>query len=583
MSSAAPESNKNNVEYQDPDNGQPQSPVSESEEGFSSATAGETANADNDVFSLSRIEIAEAIHKRLRPVLPNKHTAELLNGTPMVEWQLVDQGTITEEQLLKTYSELTGLQILEEEDLEDVQPNQELSYDFLSEYGCLPVSRSEGRMLLAVYQPYNLSHIAAVWYSFFGEIPMFSLGLRTRIEHSLTNLYTIQGEEFTAADSEEASEQALKDLASEAPVVRLVNDMFNRAVEKDASDIHVEPGEENLTVRFRIDGILQTALTPPISYYAAVSSRLKLIAGMNIAERRLPQDGRIDLKVGQQRLDVRVSTIPSVHGESIVLRLLEKDISNFSLNNVGLEEDVYNQLLSMIQKPYGMMLVVGPTGSGKTTTLYGCMRFLNSESRKIITIEEPVEYQIPGLTQIHVRPQIGLSFANGLRSIVRQDPDVILVGEIRDRETAEIAIHAALTGHLVFSTLHTNDAAGAISRLLEMGMEGFLIASALIGVLSQRLVRKICFDCGGSGLTDSQKTCRTCNGTGHRGRTGIFELLNVNQEIREAINNRVDSTAITELAQKAGMRRLKDDGDLKVAAGITDETEVARVSRLEIE
>jgi len=581
--SVVPENNDINAEYQGTNKGVSQSRVSENEGGASSVNVDQSTNADKDVFSWSRARMAETVHEHLRPMLPNKRTAEMLDGTPMAEWQLVDQGTITEEQVLKAYGAATGLQMLEEEDLEDIQPNQELSHDFLSEHGCLPVSRSEGRILLAVYQPYVLSQIAAVWYSFFGEVPVFSLALRTRVEHCLTNLYTLQGEEYSTAESEEASEQALKDLASEAPVVRLVNDMFNRAVERGASDIHVEPGEDNLNIRFRVDGILHTALTPPSSYYAAVSSRLKLIAGMNIAERRLPQDGRIDLKVGQQRLDVRVSTLPSVHGESIVLRLLEKDISSFSLKNVGLEEDVYNQVLSMIQKPYGMMLVVGPTGSGKTTTLYGCMRFLNAESRKIITIEEPVEYQIPGLTQIQVRPNIGLSFANGLRSIVRQDPDVILVGEIRDRETAEIAIHAALTGHLVFSTLHTNDAAGAISRLLEMGMEGFLIASALIGVLSQRLVRKICPDCGGSGIAASRKKCRTCNGTGHRGRTGIFELLTVNHEIREAINNRADSTVIADLAQKGGMRRLKEDGDLKVATGITDDTEVARVSRLEVE
>jgi len=338
-----------------------------------------------------------------------------------------------------------------------------------------------------------------------------------------------------------------------------------------------------------VDGVLQTIQTPPMSQYPAIASRLKLLAGMNIAERRLPQDGRIDLEIGRTQLDVRVSTVPSMHGESIVLRLLQKDVTVFDLETIGLGADSKREFERLIRLPHGMILVVGPTGSGKTTTLYCVMKLLNAETRKIITIEDPVEYQLSGLTQIQVRPQIGLSFANGLRSIVRQDPDVILVGEIRDRETAEIAIHAALTGHLVLSTLHTNDAAGAISRLLDMGIESFLISSALLGVASQRLVGRVCSECGGTGrLVDSAdpdgpgRRCRNCFGSGVRGRIAIFELLLVNDEVRRAINERRDSTEIAAIARRHGMRPLREDGELKVASGITTAAEVARVCQLDL-
>jgi len=414
----------------------------------------------------------------------------------------------------------------------------------------------------------------------FSQDVEFCLGRRSLIEQALTRVYDIGEEQGDILDLDApTSEQALKDLAREAPVVRLVNDMFSRAMEMRASDIHVEPGEAEMAVRFRIDGVLHTVMTPPLNYYAAIASRIKLIANMNIAERRLPQDGRMDLNIAGEPVDVRVSSVPSMHGESIVLRLLQKDISIFNLDTLGLHGDLRTKIESLVQRPYGMVIVVGPTGSGKTTTLYSVMQLLNNENRKIITIEDPVEYQISGLTQIQVRPQIGLTFADGLRSIVRQDPDVILVGEIRDRETAEIAIHAALTGHMVFSTLHTNDAAGAVSRLLEMGIEGFLISSALLGVLSQRLVRRFCADCGGAGKVspDDERNCRGCGGTGYKGRTGIFEFLSVSDEIRNAVNLHKDSTVISSLAVEQGMKRLREDGNSKVTEGVTSAAEVARV------
>jgi type II secretory ATPase GspE/PulE/Tfp pilus assembly ATPase PilB-like protein len=469
----------------------------------------------------------------------------------------------------------------------------ELTFDFLASASCLPLSWTAESALLAVSHPYEVGRLAQYWRAMFDSDASFILARRPLIERYLTTLYdSAQAEEEGLNWDGDASEQTLRDLAREAPIVRLVNDMFHRAQEMGASDIHVEPSETEVAVRYRIDGVLQTVITPPKAQYAAIASRLKLLAGMNIAERRLPQDGRIDLTIGSSQLDVRVSTVPSMHGESIVLRLLQKDVTVFDLDKVGLSPDIREELERMFLMPHGMILVVGPTGSGKTTTLYCIMRVLNSDTRKIITIEEPVEYQLSGLTQIQVRSQIGLTFANGLRSIVRQDPDVILVGEIRDTETAEIAIHAALTGHLVLSTLHTNDAAGAVSRLLEMGVEGFLISSALLGVVSQRLVRRICPECGGSGrvgasssadrVEEGGKRCRNCLGNGYRGRVGIFEMLLVNEEIRRAINEHRDSNEIAAIARRHGMRTLREDGQSKVRQGITSEAEVTRVCQFDI-
>ncbi len=531
--------------------------------------------------------IAHDVHDQLRSGIADPTVSAVLDGTPHAEWTLVTQGKLGETDILSAYTAVTELPQAEDEEFENIEVVPDITHDFLSEHGCVPLVWADGQSVLAVYHPYSIGKVAYQWRAMFGHTPEFKLGRRSLVEHALTNFYAVAKREEDQIDwTADTSEQALKDLAHEAPVVRLVNDMFNRAVELGASDIHVEPSENELTIRYRVDGILHTVLNPPLSYYAAIASRLKLIANMNIAERRLPQDGRIDLNIGGTRLDVRVSTVPSMHGESIVLRLLQKDTSMFDLDNLGLGDHTLDRFKTIVQRPYGMVLVVGPTGSGKTTTLYGVMKMLNSEKSKIITIEDPVEYQISGLTQIQVRPQIGLSFANGLRSIVRQDPDIILVGEIRDRETAEIAIHAALTGHLVFSTLHTNDAAGAVSRLLEMGMEGFLISSALLGVLSQRLVRSLCKDCGGTGTDETNeqhRTCRRCSGTGYRGRTGIFELLVVNDELRTAINERRDSTEIARMARRADMRSLREDGERKIQAGVTTAAEVTRVCQLDIE
>ena len=353
--------------------------------------------------------------------------------------------------------------------------------------------------------------------------------------------------------------------------------MLSQALERNASDIHVEPEETQLVIRFRIDGVLHEYLSLPLSDYPAIASRIKLIGALNIAESRLPQDGRTNFQIGRREIDIRISTIPIMNGESIVMRLLRKDAMKFDLRELGMNETLLGKFEELISIPHGILLVVGPTGSGKTTTLYSVMQQLNDRKRKIITVEDPVEYQLPGLSQMQVNPKIGLSFASGLRHIVRQDPDVILVGEIRDRETADIAINAALTGHLVLSTLHTNDAVGAITRLSDMGVEGFLVASALFGVLSQRLVRRVCPHCRGAGSGPAGR-CRNCGGSGYRGRTGIYELLRIDDELRGAIVAKRPSGEINEIARRNGMIPLLEDGQSKVEQGITTEAELLRIA-----
>ena len=535
-------------------------------------------------------EIAETVRELLRRNAPGAAVAapgpEATPAVPMEEWNGVNQGRLAEADLLKAYAEVSGLALVDEEQNARPETFPEVTYDYLSHWNCLPLTWDDDTITLAVTNPYRLGTLQFQWLTLFRRQVSFVLARQSWIERALTAVYDTNPGGAGAADGD-ASEAALRDLAREAPIVRLVNDVFSRAVEMGASDIHVEPSEEQLTIRFRIDGVLQTVLTPPKAHYSAISSRIKLLAGMNIAERRLPQDGRIDLQINRAALDIRVSTVPSMHGESIVLRLLQKDVSVFDLDRLGLDAQTRRQFEEIVSMPHGMFLVVGPTGSGKTTSLYCVMKILNSGDTKIITLEDPVEYQMPGLTQIQVRSQIGLTFASGLRAIVRQDPDIILVGEIRDRETAEIAIHAALTGHLVLSTLHTNDAPGAISRLLDMGVEGFLISSALLGVLSQRLVRRVCPECHGGGRTadtgspEGSKRCRTCSGSGFRGRVGIFELMVVNDEIRQAVNAHKDTSEIAAIARRHGMRTLREDGANKVNSQLTTAAEVARVCQLD--
>jgi general secretion pathway protein E len=393
----------------------------------------------------------------------------------------------------------------------------------------------------------------------------------------------------------------LRDMASEGPVIRLVNLIITRAIELRASDIHFEPFEEQFRVRYRVDGVLHDVESPPKRLQAAIVSRVKIMAKLNIAERRLPQDGRIMLRVKGKEIDFRVSSIPTIYGESIVLRILDKSSIVLDIEKLGFPQDTMDGFKELIQKPHGIILVTGPTGSGKTTTLYCALQKINSPDKKIITVEDPVEYQLRGINQIQVKASIGLTFANSLRSIVRQDPDVILIGEIRDAETAEIAIHSALTGHLVLSTLHTNDAPSAITRLIDMGMEDYLLSSTIIGILAQRLVRVACPDCrepyfpnpmilkemrlDGEDLSHSNiievRGCESCSHTGYWGRMGIFEFLKVTDEIQKLILGKKDANIIKEAARKEGMRTLREDGWLKVKQGLTTVSEVLRVTQEE--
>ena len=389
----------------------------------------------------------------------------------------------------------------------------------------------------------------------------------------------------------------LRDMASEAPVVRLVNLLLEEAVARDASDVHIEPFEDTLRVRYRVDGLLYDQEAPPRRLQAALTSRIKIMAELNIAERRLPQDGRIRVTTQGRRVDIRVSTVPTIHGESIVMRLLDRSSVFLPFDRLGFAPRVAEHFETLIHRPHGIVLVTGPTGSGKTTTLYAALDKINRADLKIITVEDPVEYQLKGVNQIPVRPKIGLSFASGLRHIVRQDPDVIMVGEIRDLETAEIAIQAALTGHLVFSTLHTNDAPGAVTRLQDMGCEPYLVCSVLAGVLAQRLVRRICPACRaphhpdpaellGIGVTDATgaelfhgKGCEDCRGTGYRGRTGIYELFRLTEDARSLILGKAPTATIRRYAVDHGMVTLRADGWAKACAGITTVEEILRVTQ----
>lgn len=392
-------------------------------------------------------------------------------------------------------------------------------------------------------------------------------------------------------------DEALLDMASDAPIIRLVNHLFARALDLNASDIHFEPNEHSLNVRCRVDGIMTRIEKLPVKIHTAVASRLKLMARLDIGEKRLPQDGRIDYQLGSNQLDMRVSTLPGVHGESVVLRILDRSDTALALTALGMPESILKQYQGVITQPHGMILITGPTGSGKTTTLYATLEKINSEKQKIITVEDPVEYQLDGITQIQANASIGLSFAAGLRSIVRQDPDVLMVGEIRDHETAEIAIESALTGHLVFSTLHTNDAAGAVTRLQDMGVEGYLISSSLLAIQAQRLVRRVCTDCASTGQISADELavlqitreqcpeinrgqgCESCGHTGYRGRVGLYELLLMSDAIRHHVASGADANVIRNEAISAGMRTLREDALDKLKAGLTTPEEVVRVTR----
>ncbi|MEJ2646950.1 MAG: type II secretion system ATPase GspE, partial [Sedimentisphaerales bacterium] len=415
---------------------------------------------------------------------------------------------------------------------------------------------------------------------------------------SQTQINLDDNEELASFALESGTEDLL-DLAERAPVVKLVNTFFFQAVQSRASDIHIEPYEQQVKVRFRIDGVLHNKFILSKRHVATLISRLKVMANLNIAERRLPQDGRCRIKIGEKEIDVRVSTVPNSGGERLVLRLLDKTSARFGLDELGFDPETEKLFRKLIQNPYGIILLTGPTGSGKTTTLYGALSELNTENRNIMTIEDPIEYRLVGVGQMQIQPKIGLTFANSLRHILRQDPDIIMIGEIRDLETARIAIQSALTGHLVLSTLHTNDSASAVTRLIDMGIEPYLVCSSVIGIMAQRLVRTICPECkeqytpaeedllifkNGKLKTELNTICKgsgcqNCIDTGYRGRTGIFELMILDDQIRELVMSNARSNLIKQAAVKENMNTLFEDGIKKVLAGKTTTEEVLRVTQ----
>ncbi len=385
----------------------------------------------------------------------------------------------------------------------------------------------------------------------------------------------------------------LLEAADDAPIIRMLNALLTQAARDGASDIHIEPYERHSSVRFRVDGGLREVVQPNRALHAALISRLKIMADLDISEKRLPQDGRISLRLGSRAIDVRVSTLPSAHGERAVLRLLDKSGSKLTLAAVGMEGATLQRFNQLAAQPHGIVLVTGPTGSGKTTTLYAALAQMDAGSTNIMTVEDPIEYELPGIGQTQVNAKIDLTFAKALRAILRQDPDVIMIGEIRDIETAQIAIQASLTGHLVLATLHTNDAASAVTRLIDMGVEPFLLSSSLLGVLAQRLVRRYCSSCQGKGfvqidgspalgdavLDEAHRPCEACNKTGYQGRTGLFELLVVNEQIRSLIHSSQSEAEIRQAALAGGMQLMREDGDRLVELGITSREEVLRVTK----
>jgi len=468
----------------------------------------------------------------------------------------------------------------------------------------LPIGRHADGVHVLAANPANVYALEAVRYA--SQTPVYvSVGLANEVDGLIERFYgqgrSAMGSLIETMDEHNGAEEDiehLKDLASEAPVIRLVNLILQRAVEQRASDIHIEPFENQLKVRYRIDGVLHEAEAPPSSSSAAVISRLKIMARLDIAERRLPQDGRIMLRIQGKELDLRVSTVPTSFGESVVMRLLDRQTVSFDFPSLGMDGERLQNFLDVLENPHGILLVTGPTGSGKTTTLYTALSRLNTAERKIITVEDPVEYQLEGINQIQVKPSIGLDFAGALRSIVRQDPDVIMIGEMRDLETCRIAIQSSLTGHLVLSTLHTNSAAASITRLLDMGVESYLIASTVKGILAQRLVRRldpltrIAFQApaelvaehGLERFTDQRpimlyRPATDMPGGGYHGRSAITELLVMNEELRSLLMRQADAATLEQAARRSGLRTLYEEGLRQAVAGVTSLEEVLRVTR----
>jgi general secretion pathway protein E len=516
---------------------------------------------------------------------------------------LVRLGLISERDMARSMSEVLELPLADATTFPAEPVREDLfTLRFLKDSRVLPLAEDEQQIDVALANPIDAFVLAAVQMAA-GKPVRAAVALPTEIDAAIERLYEKTAEtpadpDADFGDFDEEDIEHLKDLASEAPVIRMVNLLIQKAVESRASDIHIEPFADVLKVRLRVDGILKEVDAPPVRSTAAVISRVKIMAKLNIAERRLPQDGRIPIRIQGRELDLRVSTVPTMFGESVVMRLLDKESVRFDLDALGFDGSPRERLRVILEQPYGILLVTGPTGSGKSTTLYTALSRLNTEERKIITVEDPVEYQLPGINQIQVKAAIGMTFSGALRAIVRQDPDIIMVGEMRDLETARIAVQSALTGHVVLSTLHTNDAASGVTRLLDMGVEDYLLTSTINGILAQRLVRRLCPHCRASyralpelaerfahmaGVThdiDLHRAigCDACNGTGYRGRLVITEVLLMTDQIRKAVLGHASATEIRRIAVEEGMETMYQDGLRKALDGRTTIEEILRVA-----
>jgi len=511
---------------------------------------------------------------------------------------LLSKKMLDEKQVLKFLEEEMNIPhisltsyLIDQKTIESVPPA------VAKKYSVIPLFLVENALSIAMVDPFDIKAIDEVRSKTGHDVEVMA-ATPTEINQAIVQYYGVAGtleEVISAISAPEAMAAQAPTTAEEAPITKLVNLLLVQAVQERASDVHIEPEEKRSRVRYRIDGIMHEVSSPPAHLHSSITSRIKVMARMDIAETRVPQDGRFENRV----VDVRVSSFPTIHGEAMVMRLLDKQSMVLELTDIGFSEENLKRFEELAKRPYGIILVTGPTGSGKTTTLYATLQHILTAERNIITIEDPVEYELAGIRQCQVNPKAGLVFATALRAILRQDPDVILVGEVRDLETAGVAIEAALTGHLVFSTLHTNDAPGALTRLVDMGVEPFLISSATAGVIAQRLVRKICGNCKVEAeVPDSiinqfpslkgkkytyyhGKGCKACRGSGYKGRTAIFELLTLSDEMRNMIVNKEPTSKIKEAAIRAGMKTLREDGLTKVIAGVTTIDEVMRVTQLD--
>ncbi len=543
---------------------------------------------------------------------------------------LISTDAVNEDDVLAATAAQLGLPVQRDIDIETVETDliADLPINFAKQHKVLPLRRNGNHVVVAIADPLDTPALDDIRTLLQAQISPVVMP-RAAIVKTINSVYDRRNTDEDLKGEDEIDDDQLPDLIDvddDAPIIRWVNSLFFNAARERASDIHIEPGERDVLVRYRIDGVLHEVRHANKGFLASIISRVKIMAGLNIAEKRLPQDGRIALKIAGRSIDIRVSTIPTSQGERVVMRLLDKTSVLLDLTDLGFCKKALNAMEIFVRRPHGIILVTGPTGSGKTTTLYACLSKINTPDRNILTVEDPVEYDIKGISQMPVNPKINLTFATGLRAFLRQDPDVIMVGEIRDRETAEIAIHASLTGHLVLSTIHTNDAAGAVTRLVEMGIEPFLVSSSLLAILAQRLVRVLCPDCkepydssteelrdlgidptalnehmqnyvideytigsavpiqpSGMPLLFRPRGCERCQGTGYLGRTGIHEVLNMSDAVRNLVLKNSDAGTLKRQAVLEGMQSLRDEGASKILSGITAAEEVGRVTQEDVE